>query len=131
GAVLDAREIGERDARLLRELLARHEALPARRAHPAREQRVQLGFRRGRREADARAVLRTGARGAGRPPADARRLFALPCHVIPAPRSGYFGGMRSAPSSRMVSPFSISFSTMCCASCAYSSGRPRREGNGT
>ncbi len=30
----------------------------------------------------------------------------------------------------MVSPFSISFSTMWAASAAYSSGRPRRAGNG-
>src|SRR5574341_1504480 len=35
------------------------------------------------------------------------------------------------PSRRMVSPFSISFSMMLRASCAYSDGRPRREGNGT
>ena len=39
--------------------------------------------------------------------------------------------MRKAPSRRMDSPFSISFSTMCCASAAYSSGRPNRAGNGT
>ena len=40
------------------------------------------------------------------------------------------GAMRSAPSSRMTSPLSIRFSTMCVASCAYSAGRPRRGGNG-
>ena len=39
--------------------------------------------------------------------------------------------MRSAPSSRITSPFSISFSTMWRTRAAYSSGRPRREGNGT
>ena len=42
-----------------------------------------------------------------------------------------YGGMRSAPSSLMHSPLSIWFSTMCCASWAYSSGLPKREGKGT
>ena len=41
------------------------------------------------------------------------------------------GGIRSAPSSRIVSPLSIRFSTMWQASCAYSAGWPRRRGNGT
>ena len=45
--------------------------------------------------------------------------------------SPYFGCMRIAPSRRIVSPFSITFSTMCRTSAAYSSGLPRREGNGT
>lgn len=40
----------------------------------------------------------------------------------------YRGAMRSAPSSRMVSPFSIRFATMCSASAAYSSGAPSRGG---
>ena len=40
----------------------------------------------------------------------------------------YFGAMRIAPSRRMVSPFSIWFSTMCRASAAYSDGSPRRDG---
>ena len=39
--------------------------------------------------------------------------------------------MRMAPSSRMVSPFSIEFSMMWAASAAYSAGRPRRGGKGT
>ena len=43
----------------------------------------------------------------------------------------YLGGMRRAPSRRMTSPLSIVFSTMWSASAAYSSGRPRRGGNGT
>jgi len=42
-----------------------------------------------------------------------------------------FGCMRIAPSSRIVSPLSITFSMMCFASAAYSSGLPRREGKGT
>src|SRR2546427_2319089 len=45
-------------------------------------------------------------------------------------QDGYLGGMRSAPSSRMGSPFSIAFSMMWRASAAYSLGRPRRDGNG-
>src|SRR5689334_24936226 len=43
----------------------------------------------------------------------------------------YFGAMRIAPSRRMTSPFSISFSKMWRTSDAYSGGRPRREGKGT
>src|SRR5438128_4859875 len=43
----------------------------------------------------------------------------------------YWGGMRSAPSSRMVSPFNMRFSRTWQTSAAYSSGCPRREGNGT
>ena len=39
--------------------------------------------------------------------------------------------MRIAPSRRMHSPLSIVFSQMCATSAAYSSGRPRRGGNGT
>jgi hypothetical protein len=35
------------------------------------------------------------------------------------------------PSNLITSPFSISFSTICLASAAYSSGRPNRDGNGT
>ena len=42
----------------------------------------------------------------------------------------YLGGILSAPSSRIVSPLSISFSTMWSASAANSSGRPSRDGNG-
>src|SRR5919202_156231 len=41
------------------------------------------------------------------------------------------GAMRMAPSRRIVSPLSITFSTICCTSAAYSSGRPSRGGNGT
>jgi hypothetical protein len=63
------------------------------------------------------------------------RTCGRPCGVRPGVGAGataiYFGAMRSAPSRRMVSPLSISFSTMCAASCAYSSGRPRRGGKGT
>src|SRR6186713_119803 len=40
----------------------------------------------------------------------------------------YRGAMRIAPSRRMVSPFSIGFSTMCTASEPYSLASPRREG---
>ena len=39
--------------------------------------------------------------------------------------------MRKAPSSRMVSPFSIGLVMIDATSCAYSSGRPSRLGNGT
>ena len=45
--------------------------------------------------------------------------------------AGYFAVIRIEPSSRMVSPLSISFSTICFTSAAYSAGRPRRDGNGT
>jgi len=45
-----------------------------------------------------------------------------------APARIYRGGMRSAPSSLMVSPFSMRFSTIWQASCAYSAGWPRRCG---
>ena len=43
----------------------------------------------------------------------------------------YFGAIRSAPSSRMTSPFSMGFSMICRARAAYSEGLPRREGKGT
>ena len=39
--------------------------------------------------------------------------------------------MRIAPSRRITSALSISISTIAFTSCAYSAGRPRREGNGT
>ena len=42
----------------------------------------------------------------------------------------YFGGIRRAPSSRIVSPFSIVLATISATSRAYSSGRPSREGCG-
>src|SRR3954462_14600338 len=42
----------------------------------------------------------------------------------------YFGGIRRAPSSRIVSPFSIGFSAMWQARAAYSSGRPSLGGGG-
>src|SRR6266446_4880665 len=45
--------------------------------------------------------------------------------------SHYRGCIRIAPSSRIVSPFSIAFSMMCRASAANSAGRPRRDGKGT
>ena len=41
------------------------------------------------------------------------------------------GAIRIAPSSRIVSPLSIGFSTICWTSAAYSSGRPSRLGCGT
>ena len=47
------------------------------------------------------------------------------------PSERHRGCIRIAPSSRIVSPFSIAFSMMCAASAAYSSGWPRRGGNGT
>src|SRR5581483_1948629 len=43
----------------------------------------------------------------------------------------YRGAIRKAPSSRMTSALSMSFSTMWTTSAAYSSGRPRRAGWGT
>jgi GNAT superfamily N-acetyltransferase len=46
-------------------------------------------------------------------------------------RRRYFGCMRSAPSRRMTSPFSIGFAMMDMASMANSSGLPRRDGKGT
>jgi len=43
----------------------------------------------------------------------------------------HYGCIRSAPSKRITSPFSIGFSTMHCTRCANSSGKPSRGGNGT
>src|SRR5439155_3021311 len=43
---------------------------------------------------------------------------------------GHFGGIRSAPSRRIVSPFRNAFSMMWRASAAYSDGSPRRFGCG-
>src|SRR5690348_5408401 len=43
----------------------------------------------------------------------------------------YFGAIRSAPSRRITSPLIMAFSTMCSTSAAYSSGLPKRVGNGT
>src|SRR3954447_23616233 len=57
--------------------------------------------------------------------ADHRRLAELLDEGGP-----HFGGMRRAPSSRIVSPFSIWFSAMWTASCANSRGSPRRDGWG-
>src|SRR5579863_5612041 len=56
-------------------------------------------------------------------------LLVAPAHH----RNGrdYLGAILIAPSSLITSPFSISFSMICFASAAYSSGRPRRGGNGT
>ena len=45
-------------------------------------------------------------------------------------RAGYFGGIRRAPSRRIVSPLSIGLATIWPTSWAYSAGRPRREGKG-
>src|SRR5690349_3206392 len=45
--------------------------------------------------------------------------------------AAHFGPIRMAPSSRMVSPLSMAFSTMCAARLAYSAGLPRRDGCGT
>src|SRR6266581_2727862 len=45
--------------------------------------------------------------------------------------AGYFAAMRMAPSNRIVAPFSILFSMMCCTRAAYSPGWPRRRGKGT
>ena len=42
----------------------------------------------------------------------------------------YFGGIRRAPSSRIVSPFSIGLATIAATRSAYSDGRPSRDGNG-
>ena len=42
----------------------------------------------------------------------------------------YFGGIRRAPSRRIVSPFSIGLAAIARTMRAYSSGRPRREGKG-
>src|SRR6266542_2741787 len=41
-----------------------------------------------------------------------------------------FGCIRTAPSRRITSPLSITFSMMCLASAAYSAGSPSRGGNG-
>src|SRR4029077_11655038 len=43
----------------------------------------------------------------------------------------YLGAIRLAPSRRMGFGVSLSVSTSDFTSCAYSAGRPRREGNGT
>ena len=45
-------------------------------------------------------------------------------------RSSTWGGIRSAPSRRMVSPLSIGLVTMCAARSANSAGSPRRLGKG-
>ena len=74
--------------------------------------------------------------GAGEPaaadvdPAGAveRHPFEDALHVPHA--QAYRGAMRIAPSRRRTAPLSISFSMMCWARAAYSSGRPRRGGNG-
>ena len=65
----------------------------------------------------------------------------LPAHLhrvhrpIPGDRApgrlGQRGAILIAPSSRIVSPLSIGFSTMCAASAAYSAGWPSRAGCGT
>ena len=74
-------------------------------------------------------------RAAARPPGHARS--AAPCPPRPLPRAiaviaaAYCGAMRIAPSRRITSPFSIGFSRMWRTRAAYSSGRPRRLGNGT
>ena len=52
-----------------------------------------------------------------------RRLAQLNC--------GYLALSRRAPSRRIVVPLSITFSTICWASSAYSLARPRRAGKGT
>lgn len=45
-------------------------------------------------------------------------------------RTRYRGAIRMAPSSRIVSPFSMVFSRICATSAANSSGSPSRGGNG-
>ena len=51
--------------------------------------------------------------------------------VLTHAHEDHFGAIRIAPSRRITSPFSISFSKMWRTRAAYSSGRPRRGGNGT
>ena len=57
---------------------------------------------------------------------EAEGAFTLLAH-----RRAYLGCILIAPSNRITSPFNISFSIICFASAAYSSGRPSRDGNGT
>ena len=59
-----------------------------------------------------------------------RRAPAPPSDPPVGAPTGYLGGIRSAPSSRIASPFSIVLETISQASCPYSSGRPSREGKG-
>jgi len=56
---------------------------------------------------------------------------AIASLVLPAARDLARNGIRSAPSIRIVSPFSITLSTTCATSAANSSGRPSRDGFGT
>src|SRR4029077_19448175 len=66
----------------------------------------------------------------GRHQLNETHLFRL-CDVQDGSRrAAYFGGIRRAPSRRIVSPLSIWLGTISGTMRAYSSGRPRREGKG-
>src|SRR3546814_7406403 len=81
----------------------------------------------------------------GRAVGSAARIPFVACHHIPhegldpcgdfrcpfAADTGHLGDILIAPSSRIVSPLSIGFSTIARTSLAYSDGSPRRLGNGT
>src|SRR6185436_2599406 len=95
------------------------------------------GARAGR--ARSRARLRAGAGAGAAPQAPAarphrRRLPPASDGPRRRRRGGltprYRGAIRSAPSSRIVSPLSIGFSMIDVAICAYSPGSPSRWGNG-
>ena len=60
-----------------------------------------------------------------------RASWAFPRTGARCPEGLYFGCIRRAPSRRIPSPLSMSFSMMLRTRAAYSSGRPSREGNGT
>ena len=64
-------------------------------------------------------------------PADGEWPRMSKAEISARPMLAYRGPIRKAPSRRIVSPFSIVFSRMCRTSAAYSSGLPRRCGNGT
>ena len=64
-------------------------------------------------------ALARGHEGRGQADGEAAEVHGATC-----------GGIRTAPSRRIVSPFSMAFSTIWSASDANSGGRPRREGNG-
>ena len=114
---------------------ATFETLPRhpRRPHPADPAGAAQRARRRASRSVRPGASRSGATQRPREPAD---IAAAPPPDQPVPARNGAGpistsaAIRRAPSRRIVSPFSIGFSTTCSASRAYSSGRPSRDGNG-
>src|SRR6185503_13611126 len=96
---------------------------------PAGDQLLGLFHDARHQVADRRNVIDQAHCGADRRPAPARP----PGHagIGELRRQTHRGAIRIAPSSRITSPLSIGFSTMCTASAPYSSGLPSRDGCGT